>query len=67
MREIEFRILPNGEIKMELLGFEGEGCSEEAKKQIERLGRSVVGDKKPEFYYGSCQDDQNQKNENRGY
>lgn len=66
MKEIEFKILPNGKIEMEMIGFEGEGCSEEARKQIEKLGRDLKVSHKPEFYYGSC-DQQKDKQQNRGY
>jgi hypothetical protein len=59
-KEIEFRIGPDGKIDMELIGFHGDGCAEEARKHVEKLGESVHSEQKAEFY-DTCDTDEDQE------
>lgn len=48
MKKVVIDILPNGEVKVEAIGFEGCGC-EEATKAVEELGKIISRKKKPEY------------------
>lgn len=49
-RFIEFVIKPDGKVEMEMEGFEGQGCAEEAAEMIKKLGRSIEDKKLAEYY-----------------
>lgn len=49
-RKIEVRIDKKGGVKIEALGFEGEGCTLATRKLEEALGPEVERELKPEFY-----------------
>jgi len=63
-KKIEIKVNAKGGIEMELIGFEGSGCSETAEKFINALGQSMKSDKKPEYYNTNqtrgCQKNQGQ-------
>jgi len=57
-KEIEFRIGPNGEIEIEVVGGDGKSCVDLTKQFEEKLG--VVTDRtfKPEYYGGGGQEEE---------
>jgi rRNA processing protein Krr1/Pno1 len=59
-KEIEIKIDSKGNITVELMNFNGNGCSSVAEKFVKALGKSVHVDKKQEFYNDSIKDCNNQ-------
>ena len=49
-REIEIEVSPDGEVKIEAIGFEGNLCDIEISKLTRLLGGEQDAKKKPEYY-----------------
>lgn len=49
-REIEFTIDEDGNVEIDLIGFEGKGCTELADQFTKALGHAKINEKKKEFY-----------------
>lgn len=49
-KEIEFTIDEDGNVEIDLIGFEGKGCTEMSDKLIKALGHATFQQKKKEFY-----------------
>lgn len=49
-KDIEIEITPEGEVNMDLIGFEGKDCEKAADELIKMLGRDKVETKKSEWY-----------------
>ncbi|MFW6173330.1 MAG: DUF2997 domain-containing protein [Elusimicrobiota bacterium] len=49
-KDIEIEITPDGEVNMDLIGFEGKGCEKVADELIKILGKNKLETKKPEWY-----------------
>lgn len=49
-KQIEIKIKPDGSLSVELLGFQGDGCSKTAQQFIEALGKTTKSDRKSEYY-----------------
>lgn len=49
-KDIEIEITPDGEVKMDLIGFEGKDCEKAADELINILGKNKSETKKPEWY-----------------
>ena len=50
MKEIEVTIDNNGEISMDLIGWHGVGCLEDAKKLAKSLGTTIKSDHKDDYW-----------------
>ncbi|KKM91563.1 hypothetical protein LCGC14_1227230 [marine sediment metagenome] len=50
MKEIEITIDKDGQVEIDLKGFQGKGCEEITRQLAKGLGSIVRSDKKPEFY-----------------
>lgn len=50
MKEIEIIIEKDGEISMDLKGWNGKGCSEVTKEFTKALGTAVNVEKKPDYW-----------------
>ena len=50
MREIEFTIDEEGNIEIDLQGFDGQGCQSLADKIAKALGKVTTREQKQEFY-----------------
>lgn len=50
MKEIEIIIDKNGEVSIDLKGYQGQGCSEIAKILANSIGKTVKNNKKCEYY-----------------
>lgn len=49
MKSIQIDITPDGETKIEAVGFKGKGCAEATKAIEQALGKAGKSTKKPEF------------------
>ncbi len=49
-REIEFTVRPNGEVDVDLLGYEGKNCVNDVKEILNALGKEKSVKKKREYY-----------------
>ena len=52
-KQVEIKIKPDGSLTVELLGFQGDGCSKTAQRIIDALGKTVNSDRKSEYYEDS--------------
>lgn len=52
-QEIEFKILPDGTVDINMIGYKGNACDIDMKKIIRQLGESVKSKKKQEYYDSS--------------
>lgn len=48
-KQVEIKITPEGGLSLELIGFEGEGCSKTAQRFIDALGKTLNVNRKPEY------------------
>ena len=62
-KQVEIKVKPDGSINIELIGFEGEGCSKTAQRFIEALGKSVFVNRKSEYYNDNNKADNCQRNQ----
>lgn len=49
-KEIEIKILTDGTIDIDLIGYKGVGCAEDLKNIVKGLGSIVSQHKKQDFY-----------------
>lgn len=49
-KEIEIIIGTDGTVSVDMIGYQGNGCSEEAGKIIDALGTALKSNKKNEYY-----------------
>ncbi len=50
MKEIEITIDKNGEISIDLIGYQGKGCSADSEKFVKALGKIKRSDKKCDYW-----------------
>jgi len=55
-KELQIKISPDGTINIELMGFNGDGCSKTAQHFIDALGKTIKSDRKPEYYEDKVKD-----------
>lgn len=49
-QEIEFKILPDGTVEIDMTGYKGNACEAELRKITRILGEVVKSKKKQEYY-----------------
>lgn len=62
-KKVEIKIQPDGKIDIELIGFEGQGCSKVAAEIVAALGKAIQSNKKPEYYEDNTKGDNCQRNQ----
>lgn len=62
MKEIEFTIDENGEVEIDLKGYNGKGCHLVAEAFIKALGKAKTTNKKQEFWQTEVKQKQKIKN-----
>jgi hypothetical protein len=50
-QDFEIKILPDGTIDIDMIGFKGQSCDAELKKLVKIMGATVVSNKKKPDYY----------------
>lgn len=49
-KEIEIKVLPDGTVEIDLIGYKGQGCDVDLKKITKSLGIITDSKKKSDFY-----------------
>ena len=49
-QEIEFKIMPDGTVDINMIGYKGSACDIDMKKIVKQIGETLESKKKQEYY-----------------